>query len=84
MSELKTIHERRKAAKALLQDIVHCCALNNWAESTFGRKFNGDPNFVRELHTNRDDMPPRRIQARTRAKLRGFLLEHGVAPGKNW
>lgn len=61
----------------LLDAIAWCCLENGWGETRFGREFNGDPNFVRELRgrvrSRRKSKGGRALTAATRKKLVEFI-----------
>lgn len=82
MSRNQNIDKIRSDVEKVLSDIVLCCAINSWSPSTFGREFNGDPNFVRELRQSRTAERPRRLQGKTKMKLRAFLVQWGVQEPK--
>lgn len=60
-----------------------CCLLNSWSPTRFGREFNGDPNFVRELKKSRSAKRGRKLRSATRKRLIEFLNEYGVELEEN-
>lgn len=69
---------RKRTIEKIIADVEVCCALNDWTQSGFGRKFNGDPSFVRELRGSLEVGKPRKLHMKTKLRLRAFLIENGV------
>lgn len=76
---------KRPTSSEILQEIAECCLALGWGETRFGREFNGDPNFVRELRNGKKDAAfggPRRLKEATRRKLREFIALKQDEAGK--